>query len=316
MTLYLIDVNDRRLRASDFKQNLSNLKVKTFSSLPTLLALSACGGGSAPSNDGSVSLSKSGNSYSMTPVQGLALKDPSSSIIEVSEATEIKDSIRFQADGTGKIEFDFIDTSRELSFSVGSKICGFNSVAIKRGSTDFTNVEFVGANSLELSENADIKIGLKQLQSIQMIVVNSLDSKVEIVSESEEDINSFLNLVSSSFLSIYAQGNPFVLTTFENSDISDDVLSARKIQLGTYVNNLNDAPDLLAKIEDGANETGILELDSITFVGNPTGNTTIILDTVKKELVFIKGGVTSNSKIFYENINLILMLKKVRRSVN
>ena len=301
--MYLVDCHNRPRKTLGLYQNLNNCRFKSFSSVPALLALSACGGSSAPLNDSGVSLSKSGSSYSITPVQGLALKDPSSSIIEVSQTTEVKDSIQFQADGTGKIEFDFIDTSRELSFAVGSKISGFNSVSLKRGSIDFTNVEFVGANSLELSENADIKIGLKQLQSIQMIVVNSLDSKVEIVSESEEDVNSFLNLVSSSFLSIYAQGNPFVLTTFENSDISDDVLSARKIQLGTYVNNLNDAPDLLAKIEDGANETGILELDSITFVGNPTGNTTIILDTVKKELVFIKGGVTSNSKIFYENID-------------
>ena len=301
--MYLVDCHNRPRKTLGLYQNLNNCRFKSFSSVPALLALSACGGSSAPLNDSGVSLSKSGSSYSITPVQGLALKDPSSSIIEVSQTTEVKDSIQFQADGTGKIEFDFIDTSRELSFAVGSKISGFNSVSLKRGSIDFTNVEFVGANSLELSENADIKIGLKQLQSIQMIVVNSLDSKVEIVSESEEDVNSFLNLVSSSFLSIYAQGNPFVLTTFENSDISDDVLSARKIQLGTYVNNLNDAPDLLAQIEDGANETGILELDSITFVGNPTGNTTIILDTVKKELVFIKGGVTSNSKIFYENID-------------
>jgi len=173
MTLYLIDDNNRRQRVSDFKQNLNNIKFKTLSSLPTLLALSACGGSNAPSNDGSVNLSKSGSSYSITPVQGLALKDPSSSIIEVSETTEVEDSIRFQADGTGIIEFDFIDTSRELSFAVGSKISGFNGVSLKRGSTDFTNVEFVGIDSLELSENADTKIGLTQLQSIQTIVVNS-----------------------------------------------------------------------------------------------------------------------------------------------
>ena len=305
MTLYLIDVNDRRLRASDFKQNLSNLKVKTFSSLPTLLALSACGGGSAPSNDGSVSLSKSGNSYSMTPVQGLALKDPSSSIIEVSEATEIKDSIRFQADGTGKIEFDFIDTSRELSFSVGSKICGFNSVALKRGSTDFTNVEFVGANSLELSENADIKIGLIQLQTIQTIVVNSLDSNIEIVFESEEELNSFLDLVSSNTLSIYAEGNPFVLTTVENADISKDVLSAKAIQAATYTNDLDDAPDLSLQVVDDTIENGNLTLTSITFDGNPAGNVTVILDKVTKELVFSQGGITSNDKILYEDIDVL-----------
>ena len=305
MTLYLIDVNDRRLRASDFKQNLSNLKVKTFSSLPTLLALSACGGGSAPSNDGSVSLSKSGNSYSLTPVQGLALKDPSSSIIEVSETTETKDSIRFQADGIGKIEFDFIDTSRELSFAAGSKICGYNSVALKRGSTDFTNVEFVGIDSLELSENADTKIGLTQLQSIQTIVVNSLDSNIEIVFESEEELNSFLDLVSSNSLSIYAEGNPFVLTTVENSDISNDLLSAKVIQAATYTNDLDDAPDLSLQVVDDTIENGNLALTSIAFDGNPTGNVTVILDKVTKELVFAQGGITSNGKILYEDIDVL-----------
>ena len=183
--MYLIDSNDRLRRASDFNQNLSKFKFKALGSIPTLLALTACGGSSAPSNDGSVSLSKSGSSYSITPVQGLALKDPSSSIIEVSETTEVEDNIRFQANGVGIIEFDFIDTSRELSFAVGSKISGFNGVSLKRGSIDFTNVEFVGADGLELSENADIKIGLIQLQSIETIVVNSLDSKIEIVFESE-----------------------------------------------------------------------------------------------------------------------------------
>ena len=305
MSLYLIDDNNRRQRVSDFKQNLNNIKFKTLSSLPTLLALSACGGSSAPSNDGSVNLSKSGSSYSITPVQGLALKDPSSSIIEVSETTEVEDSIRFQADGTGIIEFDFIDTSRELAFAVESKISGFNGVSLKRGSTDFTNVEFVGAVSLELSENADIKIGLSQLQSMQTIVVNSLDSKIEIVFESEEELNSFLDLVSSSSLSIYAEGNPFVLTTVENSDISKDLLSAKAIQAATYTSDLNDAPDLSSQVVDDTIENGNLALTSITFEGNPTGNVTVILDKVTKELLFSQGGITSNGKILYEDIDVL-----------
>ena len=305
MTLYLIDDNNRRQRVSDFKQNLNNIKFKTLSSLPTLLALSACGGSSAPSNDGSVNLSKSGSSYSITPVQGLALKDPSSSIIEVSETTEVEDSIRFQANGVGIIEFDFIDTSRELAFAVESKISGFNGVSLKRGSTDFTNVEFVGAVSLELSENADIKIGLSQLQSMQTIVVNSLDSKIEIVFESEEELNSFLDLVSSSSLSIYAEGNPFVLTTVENSDISKDLLSAKAIQAATYTSDLNDAPDLSSQVVDDTIENGNLALTSITFEGNPTGNVTVILDKVTKELLFSQGGITSNGKILYEDIDVL-----------
>jgi hypothetical protein len=273
--------------------------------MPTFLALTACGGGSEPSNDGSVSLSKSGSSYSITPVQGLALKDPSSSIIEVSKTTDVEDSIRFQADGTGKIEFDFVDNSRELSFAVGSKISGFNNVALKRGSIDFTNVEFVGADSLELSENADIKIGLIQLQSIETIVVNSLDSKIEIVFESEEELNSFLDLVSSSSLSIYAEGNPLVLTTIQDSDISKDLLSAQAIHAATYTNDLDDAPDLSSQVVDDAIENGNLALTSINFDGNPTGNVSVILDKVTKELVFSQGGITSNGKILYEDIDVL-----------
>jgi hypothetical protein len=276
-----------------------------LSSLPTLLALTACGGDSAPSNDGSVNLSKSGSSYSITPVQGLALKDPSSSIIEVSETTEVEDSIRFQANGVGIIEFDFIDTSRELSFAVGSKISGFNGVSLKRGSIDFTNIEFVGADSLELSENADIKIGLIQLQSIETIVVNSLDSKIEIVFESEEELNSFLDLVSSSSLSIYAEGNPFVLTTIQDSDISKDLLSAQEIKAATYTNDLDDAPDLSSQVLDDTIENGNLALTSISFDGNPTGNVSVILDKVTKELVFSQGGITSNVKILYEDIDVL-----------
>lgn len=303
--MYLIDSHSRPRKTSGVYQNLNNCRFKTFSSIPALLALSACGGGSVPSNNNGVTLSKLGNSYSLTSVQGLVLKDPSSSIIEINQASGILDSIQFQADGSGTIEFEFVNDTVELSLSLGSSISGFNAISLRGGSTDFTNTEFLDVNSLELSENANVQMGSAQLQTIQTVIINSIDTNLEIILDGEEELNSFLDLISSASIIIFAEGNPFVLTNGENSDISDDVLSAREIQLGTYVNNLNDAPDLLEKIEDGANETSILKLDTISFVGNPTGNVTVILDTVKKELVFIKGGVTSNSKIFYENIDVL-----------
>jgi hypothetical protein len=56
---------------------------------------------------------------------------------------------------------------------------------------------------------------------------------------------------------------------------------------------------------DDAIENGNLALTSINFDGNPTGNVSVILDKVTKELVFSQGGITSNGKILYEDIDVL-----------
>ena len=148
--MYLIDSHNRPRKTSDLYQNLNNCRFKTFSSFPALLALSACGGSSAPSNKDGINLSKVDNSYVLTSVQGLALKDLSSSIIQVSQAPGLLGSVQFQADGSGTIEFEFVNDTVELSLSLGSSVSGFNGISLSGGSTDFTNTEFLAVSSLEL----------------------------------------------------------------------------------------------------------------------------------------------------------------------
>ena len=273
----------QKIRSSS-KKNVTNQDLLAISGL---IALSACGGGSETQQKNLV-LDKVGGKYNLTEGSGITLVEENAAVLEVKNNVSEVFPLPFQADGTGTIQFNFTSPQTELSFPVGTKICGFDTIQLKSGVTDLSDVEIVGSMSLKLSSDAHALINFDQISSLAAVIADSLDSELLIKITSEDDLNALMNKLSSSSLPIYAITNPIRLELVSNSQVSQDVLNAAQLETYLYVQGLDSIPSSGLLGDNIVVTNTQLILNSELFQSGTAGNIRAVVDSATNSVKFSK----------------------------
>lgn len=271
-------------KRSSSKKNVTNQDLLAISGL---IALSACGGGSETQQKNLV-LDKVGGKYNLTEGSGITLVEENAAVLEVKNNVSEVFPLPFQADGTGTIQFNFTSPRTELSFPVGTKICGFDTIQLKSGVTDLSDVEIVGSMSLKLSSDAHALINFDQISSLAAVIADSLDSELLIKITSEDDLNALMNKLSSSSLPIYAITNPIRLELDSNSQVSQDVLNAAQLETYLYVQGLDSIPSSGLLGDNIVVTNTQLILNSELFQSGTAGNIRAVVDSATNSVKFSK----------------------------
>ena len=271
-------------KRSSSKKNVTNQDLLAISGL---IALSACGGGSETQQKNLV-LDKVGDKYNLTEGSGITLVEENAAVLEVKNNVSEVFPLPFQADGTGTIQFNFTSPQTELSFPVGTKICGFDTIQLKSGVTDLSDVEIVGSMSLKLSSDAHALINFDQISSLAAVIADSLDSELLIKITSEDDLNALMNKLSSSSLPIYAITNPIRLELVSNSQVSQDVLNAAQLETYLYVQGLDSIPSSGLLGDNIVVTNTQLILNSELFQSGTAGNIRAVVDSATNSVKFSK----------------------------
>ena len=271
-------------KRSSSKKNVTNQDLLAISGL---IALSACGGGSETQQKNLV-LDKVGDKYNLTEGSGITLVEENAAVLEVKNNVSEVFPFPFQADGTGTIQFNFTSPQTELSFPVGTKICGFDTIQLKSGVTDLSDVEIVGSMSLKLSSDAHALINFDQISSLAAVIADSLDSELLIKITSEDDLNALMNKLSSSSLPIYAITNPIRLELVSNSQVSQDVLNAAQLETYLYVQGLDSIPSSGLLGDNIVVTNTQLILNSELFQSGTAGNIRAVVDSATNSVKFSK----------------------------
>ena len=271
-------------KRSSSKKNVTNQDLLAISGL---IALSACGGGSETQQKNLV-LDKVGGKYNLTEGSGITLVEENAAVLEVKNNVSEVFPLPFQADGTGTIQFNFTSPQTELSFPVGTKICGFDTIQLKSGVTDLSDVEIVGSMSLKLSSDAHALINFDQISSLAAVIADSLDSELLIKITSEDDLNALMNKLSSSSLPIYAITNPIRLELVSNSQVSQDVLNAAQLETYLYVQGLDSIPSSGLLGDNIVVTNTQLILNSELFQSGTAGNIRAVVDSATNSVKFSK----------------------------
>ena len=271
-------------KRSSSKKNVTNQDLLAISGL---IALSACGGGSETQQKNLV-LDKVGGKYNLTEGSGITLVEENAAVLEVKNNVSEVFPFPFQADGTGTIQFNFTSPQTVLSFPVGTKICGFDTIQLKSGVTDLSDVEIVGSMSLKLSSDAHALINFDQISSLAAVIADSLDSELLIKITSEDDLNALMNKLSSSSLPIYAITNPIRLELVSNSQVSQDVLNAAQLETYLYVQGLDSIPSSGLLGDNIVVTNTQLILNSELFQSGTAGNIRAVVDSATNSVKFSK----------------------------
>lgn len=172
--------------------------------------LSACGGSSSTtsSNTGTkltVTKSSAGTYSEAASVAGIALKDSSSASFVVSDDTvDNRYDITLDATGDGDLEFDFSsgDANDVVALSSSSKVSGFTTLKVVKGTLDVTQLTSLG-DITKVEVNSGIKITFAQLkESITEIKSTSGDAAVEITVKTAAEATELTTLVSGGTLDL------------------------------------------------------------------------------------------------------------------
>jgi hypothetical protein len=286
----------------------------------TVLAfgLSACGSDSGTTSSSStsttttttastgtaltVSKSSAGTYSEAASVAGIALKSSASAAFAVADDTaDSKYDITLDASGEGTLEFDFTngDANDVVALSSGSKIAGFTTLKVVKGTLDVTALTDLGSIS-RVEINSGIKITYAQIQaSITEIESTVGDAAVTITVETEAEARALNTLITSGSVSmtgVDTEALEITASPTATETISETLLSSIETAVSSTVAPVAPATPAAAPFDVG--DTGTVE-----FLGTATGDISITWAGTAGASVatFTRGANTAETRVDFSS---------------
>ena len=209
----------------------------------TALLLAACGSSSDDTTSSSstlLSITKSGDNYSASSVTGFSLLDQATAKLDVADAASNAYSIKLDADGTGRIEFDFADAGDTVTLQAGSKVAGFTTFKVTDGTIDATDADLSSITRVEVASG--LKITLAQIKAIPTVVSNSSTGSIEVEVASEAEATELVTLMTDGTITVYGDANPIDLVAAPAATVSETVLTAKETETTATVKPAAETP--------------------------------------------------------------------------
>lgn len=250
------------------------------------IALSACGGSSSTSTSSNsttsvpvgskltVTKSSAGTYSEASSVAGISLKSGASAAFAVADDTvDNSYAITVNATGTDTLEFDFTngDANDVIVLDAQSKISGFDTLKVVKGTVDITAVGDLGAIT-KYEVDSGLKLSVAQIKEATSIVSVSGDAKitVEVKTEAEaRELNTFVASGGISLQGIDTEKFEVAAASDATETISTDLLTA---VTATVTSTVTAAPTTTPApaLFDISNNAG-----TIQFIGEATGDISV-----------------------------------------
>jgi hypothetical protein len=264
----------------------------------TALLLAACGSSSDDTSVSSgstlLSITKSGDNYNASSVTGFSLIDQTTAKLDVADATSNGYSIKLDATGTGRIEFDFADAGDTVTLEAGSKVSGFTTFKVTDGTIDATGADLSSITRVEVASG--LKITLAQIKAIPTVVSNSATGTIEVEVATEAEASELVTLLTDGTITVYGDANPIDLVAAPAATITESVLTSKETETAATVKPAAETP-----VDTSVADTTITTPTTPTV---PTTPTTPVVDTAVADDVIrftVSGDASGNYTVGNSN---------------
>lgn len=182
------------------------------------------GGGAATPAANSLTLTRSGSDYSTSNLSGFTLLGTDSHY-QVADAANDSYSITLTASGAGMLTFEFVDAADTVTLEQGSNVTGFSQLKVIRGTVDVSSADMGSVTYVSVASS--VKLTAAQVLDLDAIVVNAASGSVEVVVQSQAEIDQITNALSSGNLNLFSPANDLMtLEAAPGASVSDAEIAA------------------------------------------------------------------------------------------
>lgn len=205
----------------------------------------AAGGGGAGGGAASdiLTLSRSGSNYSTSSISGFSLQGTDSHYL-VADAADDSYDITLTANGSGMLTFEFSDAADTVTLQSGSTVSGFSQLKVIRGTVDVSNTDLYDITYISVASG--IKLSTAQILNLDAIIINSESGSVEVLVQSQDEINQISSALSSGAINLYSPADDLMtLAAAPGSTVSAG-------QISTGQSNLNAEKQAISAFDEVA----------------------------------------------------------------
>ena len=182
------------------------------------------GGGGAATAANSLTLTRSGSDYSTSTLAGFTLLG-TDSYYQVADAASDAYTVTLTASGGGMLTFEFADADDVVTLESGSTVSGFSQMRVIRGTVDVSDADIGGVTYVSVASS--VKLTAAQVLDLDAIVIDAASGGVEVVVETQAEIDQISNALANGTLNLFSPANDLMtLEPAAGGSVTGDEITA------------------------------------------------------------------------------------------